>query len=251
MLRWLNVLGFAGTVAVNTLANVLPIAGVKTEDVSLKYQNLFTPADFTFVIWGPVYALLAGFVWYQAKDENGELTRKCGPWFFISSVLNALWMILWHYELLGWSVACMLGIVIALTVLSRRLLEEKETWQEKVFVQGGIGLYYGWILIAAVANAAAFLVQTGVTPFGVSQQACTMAIMVLTALLAIAILQRFGNILFGVAIVWGFIGVIAQHLTEYRGQFMFSGAAGITAALMVIVQLVLMRIEGEKRRALE
>ena len=57
---------FLVTITVNVLANALPIAGTTTGAVSEKYASSFTPAGFTFSIWGLIYLALAAYVTYQA-----------------------------------------------------------------------------------------------------------------------------------------------------------------------------------------
>jgi hypothetical protein len=53
----LNFITFALVLTVNALANILPINGLTTGEVSDSYINLFTPAGFTFSIWGLIYTL--------------------------------------------------------------------------------------------------------------------------------------------------------------------------------------------------
>ena len=43
---------FVAVIAVNAAANALPINGFTTGELSDRYFNLFTPAGFTFSIWG-------------------------------------------------------------------------------------------------------------------------------------------------------------------------------------------------------
>jgi hypothetical protein len=62
-------------ISANALANILPVNGVSTGQVSDAYQNLFTPAGLTFSIWGLIYLLVAGYVLYtlgffQADNDN-------------------------------------------------------------------------------------------------------------------------------------------------------------------------------------
>ena len=237
MLRILNVVFFAATVIVNGLANILPIAQVKTEDISQKYQHLLSPADFSFAIWGVIYVLLAGFVWYQALKKHDYIAKRCGVWFMLSCAANALWMVLWHYEMLALSVVCMGVIVWALTVINARLADVNDTWQAKVFVQAGLGLYLGWSCIAAAANAASFLVQSNFSGFGLSDEVWTVALLLLMALLTVLLLNRFGNVFTGIAVAWGIIGVLVQHFTTYQMRYGWAVAACIAALLIIFVRI--------------
>lgn len=251
MLRWLHVVFFAGLVTINALANYLPIAGVKTEDVSQKYQHLFAPADYAFAIWGVIYALLAGFVWYQALKKNAHIAGRCGGWFLVNCAANALWMVLWHYQWLGLSTVCMGVIVLSLVELNKRLGDARNTWQEKLFIRGGFGLYLGWICVAAAANAAAFLVQMRFDGWGIAPQVWTMALSVLLALLSLSVLQEFENLFFGAAVVWGLIGVGVQHITTFDLRYPFALSAIALSALIVLIRMGRMIFWKKSLHALE
>lgn len=56
---------FLVMVAINALANILPINGQTTGGVSDSYKNLFAPAGITFAIWGLIYLALAAYTIYQ------------------------------------------------------------------------------------------------------------------------------------------------------------------------------------------
>jgi len=63
--RLLVLAAYLVMVLVNALANILPLNGVTTGEVSDSYPNLFAPAGLTFAIWGVIYLALAGYVLYQ------------------------------------------------------------------------------------------------------------------------------------------------------------------------------------------
>ncbi|MCB0593393.1 MAG: hypothetical protein KDD28_04830, partial [Phaeodactylibacter sp.] len=104
-LQILNTLGFALVITLNTLANALPINGYNTGELSGRYPNLFVPAGFTFSIWGIIYLLLLGFVIYQFTRPAAEanVPQRIGPWFFLSCLFNASWILAWHYLMPGLS----------------------------------------------------------------------------------------------------------------------------------------------------
>lgn len=77
---------------VNALANILPINGLNTGEVSALYPSLFTPAGITFSIWSVIYLLLLAFVlwqWVRLRDtRTQEIYRRVSPHFILSSVFN-------------------------------------------------------------------------------------------------------------------------------------------------------------------
>ena len=91
--------------ATNALANILPLNGKLTADISNSYPNLFTPAGITFSIWGLIYTLLFFFVLYylgffnkQRSRVNEEVYKRIGYLFIFACFANTLWLFAWHYE---------------------------------------------------------------------------------------------------------------------------------------------------------
>ena len=94
LLQVLNVVTFAGTVAVNGLAGSTTLLGGKlSAEVSDLYPTLITPAGFTFSIWGIIYTLLLVFVVYQVlpRNRNQSFLQRISFLFALSGVLNIFW----------------------------------------------------------------------------------------------------------------------------------------------------------------
>lgn len=234
MLRWLNVAAFCGLALVNILANALPIAGVKTEDISAKYQNLLSPADYTFMIWGVIYFLLAGFVIFQASKKRSHITEKCGWWFVCSCVFNSAWMILWHHDLIGLSVWCMALLLVALIEINHRLRKERQGWMKKTWVQAGFGLYFGWVTVATILNVTSWLLKINFNAWGTAPYLWAMALLILCALLTMVVLHRYRNVWYGAAVIWGVIGIIVQHVRYYQAHSLWVIAAGAAALILLL-----------------
>jgi hypothetical protein len=91
---------FTVVVTVNALANILPINGVGTGQLSDELPNLFVPAGLTFSIWGLIYLLLAG---YSIAVVAGALGKKpaamwtaADDWIFsLNMAANAGWIFAW------------------------------------------------------------------------------------------------------------------------------------------------------------
>ena len=95
ILRFVNLVAFLATIAVNALANALPINGKTTGELSDLYPNLFVPAGLTFSIWGLIYLLLAAFIVYQlvaVRQTAAGFLQKIGPLFVLTSAANICWI---------------------------------------------------------------------------------------------------------------------------------------------------------------
>ena len=66
----LNILALVATLAVNAMANILPINGQTTGQISDRFQVYFVPAGYVFSIWSLIYLALAAYVVYQALPSQ-------------------------------------------------------------------------------------------------------------------------------------------------------------------------------------
>lgn len=163
MVKYLNLFLFAGMIIMNYLANALPLNNVTTGQLSDSYPNLFVPAGITFSIWGVIYLLLAIFCVIQFTGANQVVISKIGLLFAATCILNGLWIVAWHYRLVGLSLLIMTAFLISLIIIN--ILIKGLTFS---FVKAAFGVYLGWICIATIANVTTLLVSIGWSGFGIT-----------------------------------------------------------------------------------
>ncbi len=249
----LNTIGYVIVIAFNALANILPIAGVTTGEVSDRYDNLFVPAGLTFSIWGVIYLLLAIFVVYQwvvARHETpaASFVGKVGAWFFVSCLANASWIVAWHHEVLPLTLVLMLVLLGSLLAIYLRLGTGVQyvTRAEQYFVHVPFSIYLGWITIATIANVSALLISIRWDTLGLGPQFwAVLAIAVGTTLALIMAFKRH-DVFFSLVVVWALLGILLKRLADPTtpDQAVVAAAiAGITlVAIATIVQLVRKRV---------
>jgi hypothetical protein len=116
-------LAVIATIAVNGLANALPLNDQTTGEISDRFQVYFVPASYVFSIWGVIYLGLILYGIYQAlpsQRENPRL-RRIGYPFALSCLANIAWLFLWHYEYFVLTVLAMVAILLSLIVVYLRL----------------------------------------------------------------------------------------------------------------------------------
>src|SRR6187551_674671 len=145
MLKISSTIAFAITLLVNALANILPINGLNTGEVSNLYPSLFTPAGITFSIWSVLYLLQMAFVVFLWTTKDTRVSKLL-PAFIFVCLLNAGWILLWHYLHPGFSVLIMLSMLTALTYIFLRIQQGLfSTKKEYVLVVLPFTLYFAWI----------------------------------------------------------------------------------------------------------
>ncbi len=211
MIRYINLLFFAGMVLMNYLANALPLNDKTTGQISDNLPNLFTPTGLTFSIWGVIYLLLAVFCVLQFTPQAKEISINGGWVFALSCIFNAAWILAWHYEKLPLSLLIMIGLLLSLIFINLQMKDLPHG-----IVKAAFGIYLGWICIATIANVTALLVSIDWNGFGIPPVAWTIIMIAAGTLIVSLALLRINNPYIGIAVVWAFIGIIIKRQADYR-----------------------------------
>jgi hypothetical protein len=230
----LNVAGFCMVLAVNALANILPINGYNTGQVSGFYPNFFVPAGFTFGIWGIIYFLLIGFVFcslFAAFGKFNEAAKaainKAGPYFLVTCLLNAGWIVAWHYLYLGLSLVIMFAFLVTLILLfiSIQRFKNEMPFIYRLWVYHPFLVYLGWISVATIANVTALFVGIGWQGEPFFPQFWSITMILIALVLGIFMVGRLKQPAFGFVLAWAFYGIYAKQSVESWGVGMTAGAA--------------------------
>ncbi len=196
---------------VNALANLLPINGLNTGEVSALYPSLFTPAGFTFSIWSVIYLLLIGFVFVQWRILSTPYFTELSLWFLLSSLANVSWILTWHYVYIYASVLIMLVLLFSLTKLFLLIHSaEIKAPSEKVFIKLPFTFYLSWICVATIANIAALLVSLSWEGGFLSPTIWTMTMMTIASALGIFISRRYDEPSFIIVLIWALYGIYSK-----------------------------------------
>lgn len=238
-MKWVNTIAFAAMVIINMLSNLLPLGGKTTGQISDSYPNLFTPTGMTFSIWGVIYVLLCAFVLYQwglfgSAEAGSRIASKIGILFAISCIFNILWILCWHSDAIGWSILCIAGLLVTLILIQSRIKSETGGMVQRIAVNAGFDIYYGWIIAATIANISVWLVKVEWNRFGLSETFWTTAIILIGAAIGICVVLIGRNRLAGLALTWAYIGILIKHLS----------GAGHAGKYPVVIAAVILGIVG-------
>jgi hypothetical protein len=209
------VLSLLATIAINILANALPLNGLNTGEISDRFNVYFVPAGYVFSIWGLIYIGLIAFAVYQAlpsQRQNSRL-RAVGWWVALGGVANSAWIFLWHYEQFPPTLIAMLVLLATLIVTYLRLgigrteVPRAETWAVRV----PFSIYLGWISVATVANVTAVLDYLRWNRLGIAPE-IWMGI-VLGAVLVISATMNLTrrDVAYALVILWALAGISIKH----------------------------------------
>lgn len=231
--------GMAGS---TTLLN-----GQNTAAISDKNVNLFTPAGYTFAIWGIIYLMLGVYVVYQlgwiGKSRQNKLKPETieamTPYFIATSVLNCVWILAWQYEVLWLSVLLIIGMLYSLVKIEETLKDKDMTVGERMMVRNPFSLYFGWITVATIANICTWLVSIKWDGLGLSPVLWTGSLLIIGALVGLAGMIRNVNCLYGAVFVWAYLGILTKHVSVTGWNDQYPIVIGVLWALLAILAVQL------------
>lgn len=242
-----NIVALVLVIGVNALSNALPLNGRTAGEISDALPSYFTPAGYTFSIWGLIYIGLVGFIVYQAlpAQRGRPFLRQIGWWFAANSLLNSAWLFLWHYGYYALSVVVMLAILATLIVIFVRLdigrRHESLPVAERLLVHAPFALYLGWITVATIANIASVSAHLGWDGFGIEGPTWSAIMMGVAVVLAGLLLFNRRSLAYASVLVWALFGI----RDAYPEIGVVANTAVIAAAFIIVLALVgYMRTRG-------
>ncbi len=235
--QMLNFIGLVIMLLVNFLANWLPINNVTTAEVSDRYVNIFTPAGFTFSIWGLIYLALTVLVIYlfrglKSSDSKARnFIERIGLLFFISSLFNAAWIFAWHYFLIELSVVFMLALLISLILIYRRI----RTAFNFGWLAVPFSIYLGWISVATIANIVAWQTTIDWDMLGLSEEIWLVILLAAIIFLTAGFIRQFKDLAFTLVILWSLTGILIERASQQNVISLAPMAAAISFVLILLV----------------
>ncbi|WP_294315043.1 tryptophan-rich sensory protein [uncultured Chryseobacterium sp.] len=237
----LNIIVLLATIGINYLSNTGLFNNETMASISAKYQNLFTPAGYAFSIWGFIYLGLLGFViYYGPFAKNTEAKEKTilntGWWFVISCIANSLWIFTWLYEYTLLTIPIMMLLFVSLLKIIRnnRGLIESRDFKTTVFLRLPFYIYSGWISVALIADAAAYLKKIQWSGFGIPETGWTVLMFIIAAVIHLYMVWKQNMSTFALVAVWALIAIAVAN--QYSNQAVYISA--IVTALFVFVNIV-------------
>jgi len=238
---------FVAVIAVNAAANALPINGFTTGELSDLYFNLFTPAGFTFSIWGVIYLALLGYVLLIFRSNKFSSTELSFLWI-VNGAANIAWILAWHYLKIASSMLIMLILLLSLIWITDYLHKIKDPDGITRYVRATFDLYFGWITVATIANATALLVATDFDRWGLSEAEWTSTMVGVAAAVAVVVSLLRKSLWYPLPILWAFYGIYAKHQAAWGFQNAYpeiqttlQWAFGVLLILIIVQQALALK----------
>lgn len=212
--RLLTIFFTIGTLTVNALANILPFNGQTTGEISNRFPIRFVPAGYVFSIWGLIYLGLLAFAVYQAlpNQRKTKVLDDIAPLYWLASIANAIWIVLWHYEYYTLTIFVMAVLLLSLITIYRKVKAAGQPGKAfRWSVQIHFSIYLGWISVATIANASQLLYFLKWDAWGLSADLWAVIMLAVATILGFAMLRREHDRAYALVLVWAFAGIaVAQ-----------------------------------------
>jgi hypothetical protein len=236
-----NIIALIITIIVNYLSNTGVFNGNTMVTISDAYHNLFTPAGYAFSIWGIIYIGLAAFAVHQSKGlfndkKTPAIVSKIGWTFVVSCVANCLWVLAWLYDYTGTSVVIMAVLLLSLAriVLQTRMEMDVITLKQIALEWWPFAIYFGWIVVASVANVAAYLTKLHWAGFGIPEANWAIIMIGVAAVINILLIWLRNLRESGMVGVWGLIAIAVANWTVAK----LVAYAAVSAAILIFINVV-------------
>ena len=240
------------TIVFNIAANILPLNGLNTGELSDRFEIFFVPAGYVFSIWGLIYLGLIAYAIYQvlpSQSKNPRL-RSIGYIFILSCVANIAWLFLWHYEVFEFTLVAMLVLLFSLIAIYLRLDigRSEVSTAEKWAVHLPFSIYLGWVTVATIANVTAFLNFINWNGFGISPEIWTFILLVVAVVVAGLMAYSRQDIAYLLVLIWAFVGIgVEQSDTPQVANAAY--LAAVVVAIFVII-IIIQKFRQTRRPAM-
>ncbi|GAB1610504.1 uncharacterized protein LOC115221566 [Argonauta hians] len=240
-------------------------------EVSRKYSSSITPAPQTFIIWSVIYLWQVIWLVYGmslvCRRQSGNLLYVFPPiltttFYFAyaaNNVFTIAWTFVWTRELLGVSLAMLVGAVLCLYLslycvfknlykFLNLLYKEglgTDVWLMRLVVQNGLAMYATWSTFATLLNFTIVLFED----FGIDKNMAGTVTLALAALFMLLwfmldciILDKYVRYTFTpyVVLIVAFSGIMVQHfdLSLHPRNSILTCVLLVLSALMLLCKFV-------------
>lgn len=254
--RWAVPILFVLSLLMNYLSAAGIILPATQAEVSDKYVNLLAPAGITFSIWAVIYlgmALTMSIDFTRAKGDSFKThyQQLIQPRMIEWIALNIVWIICWSNE---WMLASLIVILLYTTRLMKTVATISASpalRQHPWFLKYPMGLHFGWLLVASMANLTAYTVSQGVDLTGFVGIIWAVAMMLIIIALSAYYYMKYGNEMIMPAALWTLVGIFIKHSPFSSFEYKEISVMYLSLVLFVISAvgyIQLYRLQREQRQ---
>lgn len=192
------------------------------------------PAEYAFTVWSVIYAGSVLYAIYQfpRRRLDDPLLGPIRAYTASAFAATVCWLLAARWNQTGVTVVCILWLLGSLlpAFLSCMRKQNRLTWAERLAVTGPLGMYTGWVTVAAFANVSAWLYQYGLLNLVLNPALWAVIMVTAAGTLAVWLVKQSASIPFTLIVCWALIAILIANLTrEYHPEVVV--ACGVMTAV--------------------
>lgn len=236
----------------STYALMQPINGESIQTIALSYPNSITPLDAFQLIWILIFILVGMFVIYQfdfrhnaSKQVGIDILQSAQMFFIAYCWLEIIWIIAWIFEYIALSLIILLTMLLCSRFFCRLICTTDLSARGIIFIKLPSSILYGWLTNTFVMNLVILLVSIRWQGWGIPLPIWAAAALAVTAIYAAIRTYRNRDVIYCLAVLWGYIGVLLRHIIDFRGQYA-SIIIVVACSMVFLVGSVVLTVVNKK-----
>jgi hypothetical protein len=214
------------------------IGGEDNESVRLRYETYLTPEPYAFNMWGLIVFMQGVFVAYYFTRALPEVSRGFITAWTVALVAGAFWGIFFTLRYLTLALALVVVTLMAMIFMYQELVPDAaigfpEITARYILGRAVVQVQLAWVSVMTVMMAAMAFTQLGWSADAPGAVAVTVVVEIAMAALALVVLYRRRDIVFGAVFVWAF-----WTIRNHQDQRMVKGTAMAMALLIACAVIV-------------
>lgn len=241
--RWLVLAAIVLNVAFNYVSEVfLPLEPMRV--ISDRYETSFTPAPYTFSIWGLIYGALLVYavVQLQPSRRNDRFYDGLAYPLIAANILATVWILLFRAEYVGAALVTIFVMLILAGHLFWTASHIVERGQATRLLTIPFAMFFGWLTVAAFANLGAYGVFMGGEGSPAAAPPTAIVFMAIALIATGLVVLRTQDAVFPATIAWAALGIAVE-------QRALAGVASFVAATSATFCIYALYVQYKQRRA--
>lgn len=240
--RWLALPALLLSIGLTVVYTFFPGEAIPVSAIFGRHEHLFIPATYTFSVVAVVAASLLVYAGYQLLPAQRYIPiyDKIARPVIYSSVLSMVWLYAFTHEYLFIAWVLQIGQLILSLVVFTRIRKEMSTtlYRQYKWIQLPFTTAAAWQTFGTVMYAGVWLKSIGYdgVPFGENVVAILAVLVV--AMLANAVHNRYRDVIFPLTIAWCCIGIYA----EQRGAEKLVALVALSTGLYLVARVVIVAV---------
>jgi hypothetical protein len=202
-----------------------------------RYDNLFTPAQYSFAIWGLIHLAFIGYASLALLPSQSRIALhdRVAPPFIAANLLTSAWPFAFAWDQPTLALGIVVLMLVAGIAMYRRVIAALTVGPQHRLWLVPFSLFLAWVSVATVASATVALVAHGafpkVVPWGLLMLAFVVGLGVLMA-------ARFRDYVFPAVVAWGCLALAVRGSSSselFGAAAMMGFAASVVASAAVLI----------------